>query len=92
MDPQIAIPFPNIDPAIFTIGPFDIGSWSVGPFALRWYALAHIAVLVWGWWYMARLVATPRARGAFPAPGTHSRTFPPPETISTTSWCGSPWG
>ncbi len=44
-----AIPFPNIDPVLFEIGPF----------ALRWYALAYIAGLVFASWYMKRLVSTP---------------------------------
>jgi len=42
-----AIPFPMIDPVIF----------QVGPFAVRWYALAYIAGLMLGWWQMKRLVA-----------------------------------
>lgn len=41
--------FPVIDPILFEIGPF----------ALRWYALAYIAGLVGGWWYVRRLVQNP---------------------------------
>ena len=37
--------FPNIDPIIFEIGPF----------ALRWYALAYMAGLILGWKYMVAL-------------------------------------
>lgn len=44
------IAFPNIDPIAF----------SIGPFAVRWYALAYIAGLVFAIWYAKRLVATPR--------------------------------
>ena len=56
--PLLAIPFPPIDPVLI----------AVGPFAVRWYALAYIAGLLIGWWYVARLVATPRlwAPGAAP--------------------------
>lgn len=38
--------YPNIDPAIFTIGPFQIGQTSIGPFQLRWYSLMYIIGLV----------------------------------------------
>src|SRR5205085_9484327 len=35
------IPFPNIDPVLF----------SIGPFAVRWYALAYIVGILGGWFY-----------------------------------------
>jgi phosphatidylglycerol---prolipoprotein diacylglyceryl transferase len=44
-----AIPFPNIDPVLIEIGPF----------ALRWYALAYIAGLIIGWRYVRHLVKAP---------------------------------
>ena len=44
------LPFPNIDPVIF----------SIGPFAVRWYALAYIVGLIFGIWYMKRLVSNPK--------------------------------
>ena len=47
-----AIQFPNIDPAALTI-PAIAG---IGPFHLRWYALAYIAGLVLGWRFMVWLV------------------------------------
>ncbi|MEE8623466.1 MAG: prolipoprotein diacylglyceryl transferase [Alphaproteobacteria bacterium] len=40
-----AIPFPAIDPVLIEIGPF----------AIRWYALAYVAGLIIGWFYVARL-------------------------------------
>ncbi|HEX9703574.1 MAG TPA: prolipoprotein diacylglyceryl transferase [Rhodospirillales bacterium] len=43
------IPFPAIDPVIF----------AVGPFAVRWYALAYIVGLLLGWRLMRRLAARP---------------------------------
>ncbi len=39
------LPFPRIDPNLLEIGPF----------AIRWYALAYIAGLLLGWRYMLRL-------------------------------------
>lgn len=44
------IPFPNISPDLVSI---EIGGLTL---ALRWYALAYIAGLIWGWWLIARLV------------------------------------
>jgi phosphatidylglycerol:prolipoprotein diacylglycerol transferase len=49
MAPLALLGFPNIDPIAF----------SIGPFAVRWYALAYIAGLVFAVWYMRRLVADP---------------------------------
>ena len=46
---MLAIPFPQIDPVIFAIGPL----------AIRWYALAYIAGLFGGVWYMRRFVQRP---------------------------------
>lgn len=47
------LPFPGIDPILFQIGPF----------AIRWYALAYIAGLVFASWYIKRLVSNPRLWG-----------------------------
>ncbi|WP_395172629.1 prolipoprotein diacylglyceryl transferase [Roseibium alexandrii] len=46
LPPLLAIPFPAIDPVIVEIGPF----------ALRWYALAYIVGIVLAWRYMRALV------------------------------------
>ncbi len=43
--PLFALPFPMIDPVLV----------SVGPFAIRWYALAYIGGLLIGWTYARRL-------------------------------------
>jgi len=45
----LAIPFPTIDPVAF----------HVGPLAVRWYALAYMAGLIFAVWYAKRLVSTP---------------------------------
>lgn len=41
-----AIPFPNIDPVAF----------SIGPIAVRWYSIAYIVGLLFAIWYAKRLV------------------------------------
>jgi phosphatidylglycerol:prolipoprotein diacylglycerol transferase len=48
------IPFPDISPNLFEIELFGT------TFALRWYALAYIAGLMFGWWIVLRAVRTPR--------------------------------
>ena len=47
--PLFAIPFPAIDPVLI----------SIGPFAIRWYALAYIAGIVLGWRLVRRIVQRP---------------------------------
>ncbi|HEX5455203.1 MAG TPA: prolipoprotein diacylglyceryl transferase [Stellaceae bacterium] len=47
--PLFAIPYPVIDPVAIAIGPF----------AIRWYALAYIAGLLIGWRYCLRLADRP---------------------------------
>ncbi len=52
-----AIPFPEIDPAIFTIPALHLGDFQLGPFPLRWYALSYIAGLLLGWRYASYLIS-----------------------------------
>lgn len=47
LDTLLAIPYPRIDPTAF----------AVGPFAVRWYALAYVAGLVFAWWHVRQIVA-----------------------------------
>ena len=47
--PLFAIPFPAIDPVLIQLGPF----------AIRWYALAYIVGIVLGWRLVRRLVQRP---------------------------------
>src|SRR5688500_10079293 len=46
-DALLVIAYPEIDPV----------SFAIGPVAVRWYALAYIAGLLFAWWYVRRLVA-----------------------------------
>lgn len=50
---MLALPFPAIDPALFTL---DLG---VIQFSLRWYALAYIAGLGLGWWIVTQAMRRP---------------------------------
>ncbi|MES1158728.1 MAG: prolipoprotein diacylglyceryl transferase [Terricaulis silvestris] len=43
-----------------TIPGFDVGSMHLGPFPLRWYALAYIAGLLLGWRWMVHLIRKER--------------------------------
>ena len=49
MNESFSLSFPDIDPVAF----------SLGPFAVRWYALAYVVGLVFALFYMKRLVADP---------------------------------
>ena len=44
------MPFPEFDPVLISIGPFPI----------RWHALAYVAGIVLGWWYASKLIKTER--------------------------------
>lgn len=48
--PLAALPFPNIDPVIVTIGPL----------AVHWYGLGYIVGILFAWWYAKRLVTNPK--------------------------------
>jgi phosphatidylglycerol:prolipoprotein diacylglycerol transferase len=47
------IAFPDISPNVFSVDLFG------HELALRWYALAYIIGLLWGWWIVVRAVRTP---------------------------------
>jgi len=55
-----AIQFPNLNPAALTIPAFALGGLHLGPFPLRWYALAYIAGLLLGWRWMVWLIRNDR--------------------------------
>lgn len=45
--PILALPFPGFDPVLV----------SIGPFAIRWYALAYVVGILLGWWLARRIAA-----------------------------------
>ena len=57
--PLSVLPFPQIDPVLV----------SIGPFAIRWYALAYIGGILIGWLYARALIRNERRWGG-PAPLT----------------------
>jgi phosphatidylglycerol:prolipoprotein diacylglycerol transferase len=57
--PPLVLPFPEIDPVLVQIGPF----------ALRWYALAYISGILIGWLYARAIIRSERLWGG-PAPMT----------------------
>jgi len=48
------IPFPDLSPNLFEVELFGI------TLALRWYALAYIVGILFGWWIILRAIRTPR--------------------------------
>ena len=57
--PLLVVPFPAFDPVLVHIGPFS----------LRWYALAYITGILLGWLYARAIIRTERLWGG-PAPMT----------------------
>jgi phosphatidylglycerol:prolipoprotein diacylglycerol transferase len=55
----LALPFPNFDPVLIQLGPF----------AIRWYALAYIVGILLGWFYARAIVRNQKLWGG-PAPMT----------------------
>jgi phosphatidylglycerol:prolipoprotein diacylglycerol transferase len=64
----MALPFPNIGRNLVTIPALHLGKFTLGPFPLRWYALAYIAGILVGWRYVLSLIANAKLwRGPPPA-------------------------
>ncbi|WP_424933835.1 prolipoprotein diacylglyceryl transferase [Amaricoccus macauensis] len=57
---QLVLPFPEIDPVLFSVELFGI------ELAIRWYALAYIAGLLLGWRFVAGLCRRPALWGGAP--------------------------
>jgi phosphatidylglycerol:prolipoprotein diacylglycerol transferase len=56
MPPLFVLPFPAIDPVLI----------SVGPFSIRWYALAYIGGIMFGWLYARALIKAETLWGGKP--------------------------
>lgn len=63
---RLALQFPDFDPAAVTIPAIHLGSLTLGPLAIRWYALAYIAGILLGWRYCVALVKNHKLWGARP--------------------------
>ena len=49
----MGIPFPDfIDPILLYIPAFDVVDFTLGPFAIRWYAVSYLLGLLLGWYYI----------------------------------------
>jgi len=65
----LALPFPNIDPILIQLGPF----------AIRWYALAYIVGILAGWFYARAII---RSTLLFTTPSSVTRPW------ATMMWIG----
>lgn len=54
-----ALAFPEFSPAILTIPEL----FGIGPFPIRWYALAYITGILLGWWYVQQMIKQPALFG-----------------------------
>ena len=59
----MALQFPDFDPVAVAIPAIHLGSVVLGPFAVRWYALAYIAGILLGWRYCVGMIRNQRLWG-----------------------------
>jgi phosphatidylglycerol:prolipoprotein diacylglycerol transferase len=59
----LALQFPDFNPVAVGIPAIHLGALTVGPLAIKWYALAYIAGILLGWRYCVALVKTERLWG-----------------------------
>ena len=62
----MALQFPDFDPVALPIPAFHLGALALGPFPVRWYALAYIAGILLGWRYCVRLIRNQKLWGGRP--------------------------
>jgi phosphatidylglycerol:prolipoprotein diacylglycerol transferase len=66
----MSLSFPDIHPEIFTVPALHLGAMTLGPFPVRWYALAYIAGILLGWRYAVGLIRNARLWGGRAAPAS----------------------
>ena len=76
----MALQFPDFDPVVFAVPAFHLGSLTLGPFPVRWYALAYIAGIFLGYRYCVALVRNQRLWG------TRTPTATPVQLESLMLW------
>ena len=76
----MALQFPDFDPVAVAIPAVHLGSLTLGPFAVRWYALAYIAGILLGWRYCVRLIRNQKLWGGRPP------TITPPQIDDLILW------
>jgi phosphatidylglycerol:prolipoprotein diacylglycerol transferase len=69
----MALPFPDIPRELFSLPAIKVGGFSLGPFAVRWYALAYIAGILLGWRYAGRLARNPQLWGPTGPPASDAQ-------------------
>jgi phosphatidylglycerol:prolipoprotein diacylglycerol transferase len=45
----------GLSPTLFTIDPFQLLGFEIGPLALRWYSLSYIAGILVAWWLLGKM-------------------------------------
>ena len=76
----MALQFPDFDPVALPIPAIHLGALVLGPFAIRWYALAYIAGILLGWRYCVALVRNPKLWGG------RRPTLSPPQIDDLILW------
>lgn len=54
--------YPDIEPVAFGLGPFTIGSHTIGPLEVHWYGIMYLVGFAAGWW-LARIRANKSGSG-----------------------------
>jgi phosphatidylglycerol---prolipoprotein diacylglyceryl transferase len=76
----LALQYPDFDPVLVSIPALHLGSLTLGPFPIRWYALAYIAGIFLGYLYCVALVKNRRLWGQ------RTPTATPPQIESLMLW------